>query len=175
LPEIGESTDPEVSTGKGSILRPRSIGGNGSGGPRPVSPGRTGKDGTMFRGSGGTDATRRRSSGGISAVSASVRAIVPIKMHPAAAGVRNLLFIAGRGNMGIVPRCADRMIVIRPVLLLTDRVRIVGTEGMTADDRPWTGEIAMAAGVTIRRTLRMTPDPVELIGMGPGGSGNPDV
>ena len=59
-----------------------------------------------------------------------------ITIRPDAAGARNDQPINGRGNMGIVLRCAETMIVIRRVLLFVDSMRVAGTGEMLTIGRP---------------------------------------
>jgi hypothetical protein len=114
-----------------------------------------------------------RSSDGTAGVFTSVPAIVPIRIRPGADGVRHLRPIIVRGAMGIVLRCAETMIVIRPALLLAGSMRGAGTAGeMLAIGLTCAGGIVKAAGDTIRPSHRMTPNPAGVTGIGIRREGN---
>jgi len=134
--------------------------GIGSGGTRSATPGQIGKDARKHRVTAGTTAVPTNR----------VSAIARIRIRPGADGVRNLLSVAALGSMGIVPRCAGTMIVIRPVHLLVDSIRVAGTGDMRAIRRACVRDEDKAIGAVLPPSLRKTAVPVAATGMGPAGS-----
>ena len=152
--------DPAATNGKVIILKPRSMQSIGIEGIRSATPGQVGKDARMHR-----------VTVGITAVPTNrVSAIARIIIRPGADGVRNLLSVAAPGSMGIVPRCAGTMIVIRPVHLLVDSMRVAGTGDMRAIRLACVKDEDKAIGAVLPPSLQKTPVPAAATGMGRAGS-----